>query len=136
MFIYSPYLLFTLHHLPYPDKPLRPLGKGATGQIILLEHIKTKKQFAGKRMMPEGEEVEAAEKEANIGMFIKCLFVVIVVDTFMEDFDRWVLMEYCEGGNMRTWLNEFNKKGKKLSEDVCDYLLCYCLFLFLFFILF
>jgi serine/threonine protein kinase len=94
------------------------LGKGASGFVFLMEHIKTRQLFAGKRITPDEEEAKMVDSEENIGMTVRCIFVVAVVDTFATDPDKWVLMELCEGGTMREWLNELQKSGTTVSEAV------------------
>jgi serine/threonine protein kinase len=81
------------------DKKGKLLGKGASGQVFLMEHIKVKQLFAGKRTTPEEGETETQEKEEKIRITIRCVFSICVVDVISDESDRWILMELCEGGD-------------------------------------
>jgi serine/threonine protein kinase len=56
------------------------------------------------------------------------MFTVCVVDTMKETLDRWVIMEYCEGGTMEKWLKDIWSKGEKVKEDVFSLFIFYVYF--------
>ncbi|KAA6372108.1 MAG: putative CBL-interacting serine/threonine-protein kinase 19, partial [Streblomastix strix] len=76
------------------------LGQGGFGTVRLMKEIQTGKLMAVKEMNYETEdEIEI------LGFFVD------------DDVKAFLIMEYCEGGNLHQYINDMKNKGKMISEQ-------------------
>ena len=62
------------------------------------------------------EEIKEVNSEANILSSINCEYVVKYIESFIEDNNLYIIMEYCEGGDLSKYLKLFNS-SKKVHEN-------------------
>ena len=64
-----------------------------------------------------GAELEEARNEAQILSQLNCKYVVKYYDSFEEHNNLFIVMEYCENGDLSSYLSKMKKKVKSLSEN-------------------
>ncbi|XP_052823240.1 serine/threonine-protein kinase Nek4 isoform X3 [Octopus bimaculoides] len=94
------------------------IGKGSYGEVWLARHIKDKRPYVLKKInlkSTSDKERRAAEQEARLLSNLKHPNIVTYKDSFQTG-ERYlyIAMQYCEGGDLYTWLKE--RKGKVLEE--------------------
>jgi serine/threonine protein kinase len=57
------------------------------------------------------------EEEVKLGKRLKTPFLVEVINTFEEEGIIYIVMELCEGGTLREYMNDYKKYGP-ISEKV------------------
>ncbi|XP_077998561.1 serine/threonine-protein kinase PDIK1L-like [Glandiceps talaboti] len=103
---------------------LKRLGSGAFGSVYLLQHKKSKKKYAGKRIeCDDGEELECVMKEMMNMAKLEHKNIVSILDSHVDREDKilqvWLIMEYCNHGNMDDYfLKESRLEDMSLKLDV------------------
>lgn len=94
------------------------IGKGSYGEVWLARHTKDQKQYVLKKINLKSaseKERRAAEQEALLLSKLKHPNIVTYKDSFQAgERHLYIAMQYCEGGDLYTWLKEL--KGKVLEE--------------------
>ena len=59
------------------------------------------------------------ENEIKLLQNFNSPFIVQYVESFRDSRFLYIVMEYCENGNLRDTINDAKKRGFQFSEDVC-----------------
>jgi serine/threonine protein kinase len=114
--------------LPAKDEPIKPLGRGAFGDVWLCEHKTKHVQVAVKKLLKiDGDTdrqqlLERWRKEVQSMISLSSLHVVSLYDSFEDEFTCDLVMEFCSRGNLRAYLSSLQTSGKCMTESV--YLFC------------
>ena len=99
------------------------IGKGSFGEVYLVENIKNSCKYAmkvlNKTKILSQNIVRYVITERNVLSFIKHPFIVKLFYAFQTDCFLYLILEYCEGGD----LNQHLKKAKFFSEEYTKILL-------------
>jgi len=97
------------------------LGKGAYGIVYKVQKKGTSDIYVIKQISLEGlteKEKEEVKQEAFILSSIKSDFVVKYYDSFLEDDNINIVMEYCDGGDLSEFILEKKNNGVLLEEKI------------------
>jgi len=100
---------------------LETLGKGAYGIVYKVQKKGTSDIYVIKQISLEGlteKEKEEVKQEAFILSSIKSDFVVKYYDSFLEDDNINIVMEYCDGGDLSEFILEKKNIGVLLEEKI------------------
>lgn len=94
---------------------IRQLGEGSYGQAILVRRRADMEQFVAKKLRATPKEMEMAQAEANMLKVLHHSNVVGYVESFVENFSLWIIMEYADGGDLHSRIN--HKKQRFVSTQ-------------------
>ena len=102
-------------------KIVKELGQGGNGKVFQV--TKDKQNYAIKKIPIEDlteEEISDIENEAKILSSIQNEHIVKYYDSYKDKENFYILMEFCEGSDLKKFINEYKKKGKdkKISEKI------------------
>lgn len=82
------------------------IGRGAYGEVCLIEHKSTKKgPFALKKMPTiDSRELEYIKREIELHEKLKHPFVIEMIDHFYENDNAYIILEYANHGNLYHYL--------------------------------
>ena len=95
------------------------LGKGTYGIVYKVQKINTNSVYVIKQIPLSGlseKERNEVEQEAKILHLINSNYVVKYYDSFKENDNLNIVMEYCDGGDLNDFLIEKKKLGQPLEE--------------------
>mmetsp|Transcript_14676 Transcript_14676/g.16236 ORF Transcript_14676/g.16236 Transcript_14676/m.16236 type:complete len:708 (-) Transcript_14676:351-2474(-) len=98
---------------------IKHIGRGNFGQATLVRRRSDGQQFVAKKILLEAlEEKEqiAAQKEAQLLKSLNHPNIVRYIDSLIEDGVLYIIMEYCEVGDLSTHVKRQRSKGKYFSE--------------------
>jgi len=100
---------------------LRPIGSGSFGQVFLVLHKPEGRYYVMKEVASlaqmEEKQRDATEQEVNLLSAIRHPNIVGYRESFVNDSGHLcIFMEYCEHGDICTYLQEAKKGGKFPSE--------------------
>jgi serine/threonine protein kinase len=96
-----------------------PLDEKEPASTYLVKHIATGGRFVAKRVGVVKKKDDSTSTELSNAQSVESKYLVKLEDTFLDKLDRFVVMEYCEGGDLRRFLNKKKEKGWKPCECVC-----------------
>ena len=100
---------------------IRILGKGTYGTAYLIEDKKTKERFVMKKMsIFEMDSSERAQAKLEV-MLLSSLdhpSIVKYNDSFIQDGNLYIIMQYCEGGDLSAHIKHAAKRNRYFSEEV------------------
>ena len=97
------------------------LGKGTYGIVYKVQKINTNSVYVIKQIPLSGlseKERNEVEQEAKILHSINSNYVVKYYDSFKENDNLNIVMEYCDGGDLNDFLIEKKKFGQSLEESL------------------
>jgi NIMA (never in mitosis gene a)-related kinase len=97
------------------------LGKGTYGIVYKVQKINTNSIYVIKQIPLSGlnqKERNEVEQEAKILHLINSNYVVKYYDSFKENDNLNIVMEYCDGGDLNDFLLEKKRLGKPLEEPL------------------
>ena len=101
-------------------KIIKELGKGGFGKVNQILSILDNKYYAMKEIPLEGEtedKINNIKKEANIlSQFNNN--IVKYYDSFQDEEKFYILMEYCDGKNLKNFLDEYKKNNTLIEEKI------------------
>ena len=100
-------------------KIIKKLGQGGYGKVIQVKSKSDNKYYAIKEIMIKDEmkdKIENIKKEADILSKFNCKNIVKYYDSCLDKNKFYIVMEYCNGENLRDFINK-NIKNKKLIEE-------------------
>ncbi|KAF2320225.1 hypothetical protein GH714_026119 [Hevea brasiliensis] len=103
------------HQLALADlETVKVIGKGSSGIVQLVRHKWTEQFFALKAIQLKIEEKarKAIARELRINLTSQCPYVVKFYESFFNNGDISIVLEYMDGGS----LVELLKKSKKITE--------------------
>lgn len=96
------------------------IGKGSYGEVNLVKHRKDRKQYVMKKVdlsKASSRERKAAEQEAKLLSQLRHPNIVSYRESFQDDSGfLYIVMNFCEGGDLYTKLKAQSKEGKILEE--------------------
>jgi len=100
-------------------KIIKELGRGAFGKVFQILNEKENKYYALKKIELiefSEEELELYENEAKILSSINNAHVVKYYDSSKDNEFFYILMEYCEGSDLKQFIKEYKSKKEKIDE--------------------
>ena len=94
-------------------KIIKELGQGGNGKVFQVLDKKEKKYYAIKKISIgdlSSEEISVIENEAKILSSIQNDHIVKYYDSYKDKENFYILMEYCEGLDLKKFINEYKKK--------------------------
>lgn len=96
------------------------IGKGSYGEVSLVKHKKDKKQYVMKKVdlsKASDKERKAAEQEAKLLSQLRHPNIVSYRESFQDDQGfLYIVMNFCEGGDLYTKLKSQVKECQMLKE--------------------
>ena len=102
-------------------KIIKKLGEGGSGRVILVKSESDNKYYALKEIIIRNEteyEINHIKKEAEILSLFNCKNIVKYYDSFLDKDKFYILMEYCDGRNLRDFININIKNPEYIDEDI------------------
>ncbi|KAA6381954.1 MAG: putative NEK protein kinase [Streblomastix strix] len=97
---------------------VRALGHGSFGSAFLVTEIASGKQLVWKKMaIVDDEDRRMALSEAEMLRNNKSEFLVEYYGSFEDESEFYILMEYCDKGDLRKYINNLRELGAFISED-------------------
>ncbi|KAA6362558.1 MAG: hypothetical protein EZS28_041915 [Streblomastix strix] len=97
---------------------VRALGHGAFGTTFLVTEKATGKECAWKRITIANEhDRQMAQNEVDMLQRVRGEFLVSFLGSFEENLDFFILMEYCDQGDLRKFLNDLKERNETISKD-------------------
>ena len=98
---------------------IKELGKGAFGNINLVLNNIDNKYYALKEIkIKEEKNINEIENEINIISKFDCNNIVKYYDSYKENDKYYILMEYCNGQNLKDFIKEHNKNNELIEENI------------------
>lgn len=107
---------------------LKQIGNGGTCIVVLVEDQITKKKYAAKVLsktnIAENNILESINKEINVLKSLSHPNIIKVFDSFdivnEENEEEFIviIMEYCEKGDLLTYINNIGFKNEKLKRKI------------------
>ena len=100
---------------------IKELGKGGYGKVYQVLNKKEKKYYALKKISLEDiseEEMANIENEAKILSRINNDHIVKYYYSYKDNNSFNILMEYCEGLDLKNFINKHKKKKESIKEQV------------------
>ena len=97
------------------------LGIGSYGTVYKVSKKNTSKIYVLKQISLLGlteKQIEEYKSEAKLLSSIKSNYVVKYYDSFIENHNLNIIMEYCDGGDLFQYIEKNKKKKIKLKEKV------------------
>jgi serine/threonine protein kinase len=109
------------------DEEEEVLGRGAFGDALLCLQKVKQIRCVVKRMpkikmandVPEFSQTMQWKQEVATMAAISSEYIVQILDALEDDMYQYIVMEYCENGNLRDYLKRREQAGSPLSETVC-----------------
>ena len=107
------------------------LGQRNYGCVYKVINKKDKNIYVLKQIIlreANKEEIETIKKEATILSKIKNDYIVKYYDSFIDNNSFIIIMEFCDGLDLRKLLEEYKNQNKHLDEKIIyNYILELCL---------
>jgi serine/threonine protein kinase len=108
------------------DRHIEKLGDGAEAQVLLMEHkIKRIKYAVKKSAKPSPVDIEMGKpwkadwkKDVEKIAQLKSPFIVQMYDAFEDDDYAYIVMEYCETGDLSYMMHQRRTAGQQFTEGV------------------
>ena len=100
-------------------KIIKELGKGGFGNIYQV--LRNNKYYAIKVIPIKNEskdKIKSCEKEAEILSKFNCDNIVKYYDSSKDDNNIYILMEYCNGDNLRSFINKNINDNTLIEENI------------------
>ena len=97
------------------------LGIGSYGTVYKVSKKNTSKIYVLKQISLLGlteKQIEEYKSEAKLLSSIKSNYVVKYYDSFIENHNLNIIMEYCDGGDLFQYIEKYRKKKIKLKEKI------------------
>ena len=101
-------------------KFIEELGKGGFGKVNKVLNLSNNKYYAMKVIPIKGEtekKIQSLEKEAEILSKFNCDNIVKYYGSSKDDDNIYILMEYCDGDNLRNFIDKNIKEQALIQED-------------------
>ena len=102
-------------------KIIKELGKGGFGKVNQILSILDNKYYAMKEIQLQGEtedKINNIKKEAIILSQFNNNNIVKYYDSFQDEEKFYILMEYCDGKNLKNFLDEYKKNNTLIEENI------------------
>ena len=98
---------------------VKKLGEGGFGRVIQVKSKSNNKFYAIKEIRIKADmrdKLENLKKEADILSKFNCNNIVKYYDSYLDKDKFYILMEYCDGQNLKEFIN-INIKNNELIEE-------------------
>jgi len=102
-------------------KIIKELGKGGYGRVILVLSESDNKYYALKEIIISNKteyEINDIKKEVKILSLFNCKNIVKYYDSYLDKDKFYILMEYCDGQNLRDFIKEHINNNELIDEDI------------------
>ena len=100
-------------------KEIKQLGKGGYGRVIQVKNKSNNKIYAIKEIKINNEiSIENIKNEAIILSKFECNNIVKYYDSYLDKDKFYILMEYCDGQNLRDFINNNSKNNELIEENI------------------
>ena len=102
-------------------KIIKELGKGGFGKVNQILSILDNEYYAMKEIQLQGEtedKINNIKKEAIILSQFNNNNIVKYYDSFQDEEKFYILMEYCDGKNLKNFLDEYKKNNTLIEENI------------------
>ena len=113
----------------FPTKPnfkvIEKLGQGAFGSAFKVLNEEDNNIYAIKKIFLKSatkEEIEDIKNEANILSSLNSENIVKYYDSFIDNDSFNIVMEYCEGLDLRKYLNQHKELNIFIDKDIIIYI--------------
>ena len=110
---------------------IKQIGQGAFGSVFKVTNKDNNNIYALKQIFIKDlnqEQIENLKNEVNILTKIKNDNIVKYYESFIEKDKLNIIMEFCEGLDLKKYLNKFKEKKEHLSESlIYDFIIHLCL---------
>ena len=99
------------------------LGKGGFGTVYLVVNKKDNKSYAMKEFSIENEtkeKIDFIEKEAEILSKFESRYIVKYYDCERVNNKFYILMEYCDGINLKEFIEEYRAKNELIHQNILN----------------
>ena len=121
-FNYGTLLKFPLNDLRRKGfKIIKKLGQGGFRNVYKILSRFDNKYYAMEEIPLKGETEEiinCIKREANILSEFNCNNIVKYYDSFIDKEKFYILMEYCNGKNLKDFLDEYKKNNTLIKENI------------------
>ena len=97
---------------------IQNLGKGGYGRVIQVKSKSDEKFYAIKEIIIKDEMEENIKNEADILSKFNCNNIVKYYDSYLDKDKFYILMEYCDGQNLRDFINNNSKNNELIEENI------------------
>ena len=104
---------------------IKKLGKGGFGRVLQVKNKSDNKYYALKEIIIKAkikdkikDELENIKKEADILSKFNSKNIVKYYDSYLDKNKFYILMEYCNGKNLKNYLDEFKKNDILIEENI------------------
>ena len=108
----------TINKIEY--KLEKELGQGGFGRVVKVSRKSDNKEFALK-IIPikeqSKERIKSFQNEADILSKFYCNNIVKYYDSSKDNNNIYILMEYCEGENLRTFIDKHINDNTLIEEN-------------------
>eukprot|EP00922_Rhytidocystis_sp_ex-Travisia-forbesii_P055216 GHVS01081784.1.p1 GENE.GHVS01081784.1~~GHVS01081784.1.p1 ORF type:complete len:279 (+),score=38.42 GHVS01081784.1:160-996(+) len=102
-------------------KVKKVIGRGGFGEALLVRDVKTKQMLVAKKVKLERQsdtQIDKAMQEVQLlSKFSDHPFIVRYHEAFVKYPCLYVIMDYCEKGDMQHYVDYRRNEGKLISED-------------------
>ena len=102
-------------------KIIKKLGQGGNGQVFQVLSEKDNKYYAIKTIPINNlseDKINIIENEAKILSNINDIHIVKYYDSYKDNENFNILMEYCEGSDLKKFINEYKDKNELIDENI------------------
>ena len=102
---------------------IKELGDGGYGKVYQVINILDEKNYAIKEFSIKNEtedRIHDIQNEAEILSKFNSKNIVKYYDSFKDEDKFYILMEYCDGKNLKSFLDEYKGKDQLIKENILD----------------
>ena len=109
----------TIRNIKY--EAIKILGQGGFGRVIQVKNKSDNKLYAMKEIIITEEmkdKIKEIQKEAEILSKFNCENIVKYYDSYIYKGKFYILMEYCEGQNLKDFIDKYFKNNQLIEENI------------------
>ena len=100
---------------------IKELGKGGSGNVNQVLNLSDNKFYAIKLIPIKDEtkeKIQILEKESEILSKFNCVHIVKYYDSSKDNNNIYILMEFCDGDNLRNFINKNMNNNTLIEENI------------------
>ena len=100
---------------------IKILGQGEFRRVFLVKNKSDNKLYAIKEIIIRDDmkdKIKDITKEADILSKFNCKNIIKYYDSYLSKDKFYILMEYCNGGNLRDFINNCIKNGVLIQQSI------------------